>query len=65
GPNTTVTRTDEVGPMPVIEGGAVPAPGYGPGYYLAGGSVVSVTPGRIITTKTTTVTNPPPIRPLR
>jgi len=51
--------------MPVIEGGAVPAPGYGPGYYLAGGSVVSVTPGRIITTKTTTVTNPPPIRPLR
>lgn len=58
GPNTTVTRTEEVGPMPVIAG-AVPAPAYGPGYYLAGGSVVSMTPGRIITTKTTTITNPP------
>ena len=58
GPNTTVTRTEEVGPMPVIAG-AVPAPGYGPGYYLAGGSVVSMTPGRIITTKTETVANPP------
>lgn len=58
GPNTTVTRTEEVGPMPVVAG-AVPAPGYGPGYYLAGGSVISMTPGRIITTKTTTITNPP------
>ncbi len=57
-PNTTVTRTEEVGPMPVVAG-AVPAPGYGPGYYLAGGSVVSMTPGRIITTKTTTISNSP------
>ncbi len=57
-PNTTVTRTEEVGPMPVVVG-AVPAPNYGPGYYLAGGSVISMTPGRIITTKTTTMTNPP------
>lgn len=59
GPNTTVTRTERVGPMPVVAG-AVPAPGYGPGYYLVNGSVVTMTPGRIITTKTTTITNPPP-----
>lgn len=58
GPNTTVTRTEEVGPMPVVTG-AVPAPGYGPGYYLVNGSLVQMTPGRIITTKTTTIADPP------
>ncbi len=44
--NTIVTRTERPGPMPAVVGGALPG-------YAAGASVVSATPGTIITTTTT------------
>ncbi len=44
--NTVVTRTERPGPMPAVVGGVMPG-------YAAGSSVVSATPGRIITTTIT------------